>query len=100
MIKGQVSVHKIAITPAQVKTYNLLPNPAKETDPRSKAFIANHGISAWEVDAINPVELRRIIISEITTRVDIEAMDKVIEQENVDKARLTKAVKRSLFDKP
>jgi hypothetical protein len=88
-----VTVRKIALTLDQVKKYNPPPNPAKHSDPRSKEFIEKYGASSWEVDAINPSELRKIIKKEIERLIDKDAMRIIIEKENDDKMKLTKAVK-------
>jgi len=91
-------VYKIALTLGQVRKYNPPPNPAKHTDPRSRDFIARYGASSWEVDAIEPVELRKIIISEIETRVDMDLMKKIEAREEEDKNSLRDAVKK-IIDK-
>jgi len=87
-----VIVKKIALNMDQVKYYNPPPNPAKKTDPRSKKFIAKHGASSWEVDAINPAELSRIIKSEIESHLDMDLIKIIIDKENEDKERLLKSV--------
>jgi len=87
-----VVVKKIALTLDQVKKYNPPPNPAKHSDPRSREFIEKYGASSWEVDAINPSELRKIIKREIERLIDKDAMRIIIEKENEDKVRLDKAV--------
>lgn len=94
--QDQVSVQKIAIIPEQVRKYSLPPNPTKKTDPRSKAFIEKYGASSWEVDAINPEELQRIVKKAIVDHLDQPAMNKIIEQEKQDKTKLARAVKRMM----
>jgi len=90
---AEFEIKKIALNPDQIKKYKPPPNPAKHKDPRSKEFIAKYGSSSWEVDAINPVELRRIITKEIERFIDTDAMKIITDKENEDKMRLTKAVK-------
>ncbi len=87
-----VDVRKIALTLAQVKKYNPPPNPAKIKDPRAGEFIEKYGASSWEVDAINPNELRRIITKSIEGCMDKDIMSQIVDQENRDKARLKEAV--------
>lgn len=87
-----LTVDKIALTMPQIKKYNPPPNPAKLEDPRAQGFIAEHGASSWEVDAIEPKELRKIITRAIEMSVDQDAMQIVIEKENDDKMKLTRAV--------
>lgn len=88
-----VTVRKIALTLDQVKKYRPPPNPAKHSDPRSREFIEKYGASSWEVDAINPKELSRIVKRKIESYIDKDAMQIIIEKENDDKMKLTKAVK-------
>jgi hypothetical protein len=87
-------IHKIALTLDQVKKYNPPPNPTKRTDPRSRDFIQKYGASSWEVDAINPSELQKIITSEILAYLDIDGMNIIVDKENRDKERLSKAVEK------
>lgn len=94
-----VTVRKIALTLDQVKKYNPPPNPTKHKDPRSKDFIAKYGASSWEVDAINPKELRKIITREIESYIDKDAMRIIVEKENDDKMKLTKAVQQIMEEK-
>ncbi|MCJ7747899.1 MAG: hypothetical protein MUP27_09150 [Desulfobacterales bacterium] len=92
MFGVSVDVRKIALTLAQVKKYNPPPNPAKIKDPRAAEFISRYGASSWEVDAINPKELRGIIVKSIEGCVDKDLMRHILDQENSDKIKLTHAV--------
>ena len=49
-----VEVQRLALTMTQVKQYNPPPNPAKLTDSRADEYIATHGNSSWELDALDP----------------------------------------------
>lgn len=89
-----LEVRKIALTMAQVEQYNPPPNPAKMTDSRAKGYVALHGRSSWEVDALKPDILQRIIRRNIVGLLDKEAYQNVIEQEEKDKAALSDVVKR------
>jgi hypothetical protein len=85
-------VEKIALTIEQVRHFNPPPNPAKQTDPRAAAFVARYGASSWEVDALPPRELVRIIRSSLDRVVDKKRMKAVVAREELDKARLREAV--------
>lgn len=65
---GGVKVKRIALTYDQVRHYNLIPNPAKIADTRSKGYISQFGNQCWEIDAIEPDELVRLC------RASIEAL--------------------------
>lgn len=96
---AEFEIRKIALTLVQVKQYKPPPNPAKHEDPRSKEFIAKYGASSWEVDAINPKELTRIIKKEIERFIDKDAMRIILEKENDDKMKLAKAVEEIMEGK-
>lgn len=88
MALNQVDVEKIALTMDQVTTYNPPPNPAKMTDSRARNYVAVHGASSWEVDALPPEVLQRLVRVSIEEYLDSTKMDKIKEQEEVDKQRL------------
>ena len=87
-----LEVNKIAITKAQVNRHKPPPNPAKFSDPRATAYIAEHGPVSWEVDALPPRVLTTVIEQEIEALVDMDLMDEVKEQEERDKKLLLTAV--------
>jgi hypothetical protein len=87
-----VQVEKIALSPEQVDTYNPPPNPAKLTDPRAGAFVAKHGASSWEVDALPPDVLARLIRDAIEGVLDVPTMEAVKVREAADRTRLRAAV--------
>ena len=86
------TVTPIALTREQITKYNPPPNPAKRTDPRSKWFIDEHGTSSWEVDALKPEILNTILTDAIIDLIDIEKFQKKLDQEKVDKARITSII--------
>lgn len=90
--EASVSVQKIALTMAQVRQYNPPPNPAKMSDSRAAAYVAEHGDESWEVDALPPDVLQQLIRDAILGVVDLERMEEVREQEVRDKTRLRAAL--------
>jgi hypothetical protein len=94
MFGVDLAVVKVALTLNQVKVYNPPPNPAKRKDPRSKEFIKKYGASSWEVDALPPTELHKIIEAAMKALVDKKKMKMVIKMEEDDKAKLREAVKQ------
>jgi len=87
-----LDVQKLALTKAQIRQYNPPPNPAKVTDPRAAGYIALHGRTSWEVDALNPTILAGLIRTAFSGVVDMKAMKAVKQQEEIDKADLKRAV--------
>lgn len=54
MFMGGVEVNRLALNMAQVEEFNPPPNPAKTTDSRYAAYIADFGAESWELDALEP----------------------------------------------
>jgi hypothetical protein len=91
MFNADVQVEKIGLTMAQIQQYNPPPNPAKITDPRAEAYIARHGNQSWEVDALDPATLARLVTESFEEVIDQDMMDEVVVRENKDKEKLRKA---------
>lgn len=87
-VKDNFEVIPIALNKSQVEQYDLPPNPAKTTDPRSKEFIATHGNESWEVDALNPSILNNLLENSIKSFIDIELYNDILVREEEDKVRL------------
>jgi len=49
-----VQVERLALNMDQIEHYGPPPNPAKLTDARADAYIAEFGLSSWELDALEP----------------------------------------------
>jgi hypothetical protein len=83
-----ISVEKVALTMEQVEKYAPPPNPAKVSDPRAGNYIARHGASSWEVDALPPEVLAELIRSVMLQYVDLKKMQKIKRKEEDDKTTL------------
>lgn len=88
MFGADVYVKRVALTMNQVNTYNPPPNPAKITDSRCGKYIDQYGEESWELDALEPQMLTKLITNEVTALRD-DAMYKVIcEREEAEKREL------------
>ncbi len=85
---AEVELRRIALTMNQVETYNLPPNPAKETDKRSKAYITKFGNESWELDALEPTVISRLITNNILSFRDDKLYQEVCQKEAAGKAEL------------
>ncbi|MCC9154882.1 hypothetical protein LZP81_30920 [Streptomyces parvulus] len=65
LFEADVTVRRIALNMDQVLEYDPPPNPAKLTDSRATGYIREHGRSSWELDALEPTMLDRLIETEI-----------------------------------
>lgn len=70
-----VTVHRIALNMDQIEELNPPPNPAKITDSRAKEYIKRFGGKSWELDALPPAYLDRIIDATIRELIDTDLMD-------------------------
>jgi hypothetical protein len=89
---------RIAITPDQVKTYNLPTRPTKKTDPRSKKFDGE----SVEIDAMPPHTIRGLITDCISQHIDPLSWkrEKEIEKMEMDTLRdMVSALHRGGFDR-
>lgn len=89
---AEVEVEKVALTMRQVEEYQPPPNPAKLSDPRAGSYVARHGESSWEVDALPPDVLQQMIRARLDGLRDSTAWNKVLRQEKSDMARLKRAL--------
>ena len=65
-----IEVRRIALNYDQVLQYNPPPNPTKLTDSRADDYIANHGHTSWELDALEPSVIVSLIQTEIEDLID------------------------------
>jgi hypothetical protein len=82
LFAGQgVEVRRIALNMDQVRQYNPPPNPAKLTDKRADQYIRIHGDKSWELDALQPNIIEKLVEDEIRSMVDFEVWDETQERE-------------------
>lgn len=66
---GPVNVERLALNYDQVLELNPPENPAKETDSRYSEYLRNYGAASWELDAIEPRELARLVTEAIKAKI-------------------------------
>lgn len=89
---AEVKLRRIALTRAQIRQYRCPPNPAKENDARAVAYIAEHGAQSWEVDALDPLVLRRIAVKEITALIQPKPWAAVAARQERERETITAAL--------
>lgn len=65
-----VDVRRLALNMDQVEQYDPPPNPAKETDSRFAKYLDLYGDESWELDALEPTVLARLITDEVSELID------------------------------
>jgi hypothetical protein len=56
-----ITIKRIALTQDQVSGLPSFPATDKRKDPRYEWFVANHGERCWELDAMDPNDLRECV---------------------------------------
>jgi hypothetical protein len=85
---SMLQIIHVGLTRDQVREYNPPPNPAKKTDPRSKKYMVVHGIHSWELDALPPNVLIKLVEDAIRQFIDMKKYNAVIARENELKKKL------------
>jgi hypothetical protein len=89
-----LDVRKLALTREQIRQYRLPPNPAKMTDSRATAYVAEHGNNSWELDALPPTVFEGLVTDAIREVMDMRAYARHVEEEQRQRAALQKALDR------
>lgn len=87
-----VDVVPVALNMEQIKKFQPPPNPAKITDPRAGWYIKEYGKTSWELDALPPAELNRLVEDSILERIDYELYDEMCLHEAWDKLELKRKI--------
>jgi hypothetical protein len=83
-----VKVDRLALNYDQIEVLNPPENPAKTTDSRAEAYIAEFGESSWELDAIEPRAL-----ADLVRQATLELRDERLWNRNIkEEARMKKAL--------
>ncbi len=83
-------VKHIGLTMKQIKKFNPPKNPAKIKDPRAKWYIQEHGNNSWEVDALNPETLHKLVRKNVEEVIDKNLMNEQLKLEEKGKEELEK----------
>jgi len=86
--KEAFEVIPIGLTMEQIEEFKPPPNPAKNTDPRAKGYVAKFGNVSWEVDALKPNTMRKIVEHHIRDNMNIDIYDDLIIREESDKEKI------------
>jgi hypothetical protein len=65
-----IEIRRIALTREQVRDLPSFPASDKKNDPRHSWFVANHGQRCWELDAMDPNDLRDCVEKAIKKLID------------------------------
>jgi hypothetical protein len=88
--EGRATILRLADNPKQIATYNLPTFSAhtKKSDTRYPWFLATHGETCAELDALNPNILRALVQQAIEARIDWERWERAETTEQAEMASL------------
>lgn len=89
-----VTISRIALTMRQIEEKNPPPNPAKTTDARFGDYRRRYGDESWELDALEPSYLVRLVQSQIELRIDYDAWEERKAHIESIRSKLTASAKR------
>lgn len=92
-----VTVHRVALNMDQVEALKLPKNPAKITDSRAADYISKFGPSSWELDAIEPQALAKLVRDKVHDLRDSDIWGAAIKRETAMRNELLALAKKSKF---
>ena len=87
-LSDRIELDRIALNMPQIRHYNPPPNPAKITDSRYGAYVAQHGGKSWELDALDPRVLDSLIDNAIREHLDTSLYSECQAAEQRERDRL------------
>ena len=88
---AQIEFHRIALNMDQIEEFNPPPNPTKLTDSRANSYVDEFGLECWELDALPPDDMEKLVEREIKRYCDIDAWDEIKERQEEEREILDKA---------
>jgi hypothetical protein len=88
----------VALTYEQVQQYDLPPGPTKEKAQGRDDYVAEFGDRCWELDAIEPSELQRIVREAVEQHIDFDAWNRTLAEEKAERKVLTERFQNAKID--
>jgi hypothetical protein len=81
---GELSleVERLALLMKQIETMDVPENPTKMSDSRAEGYVALFGDASWELDAVEPTELARLVTEAVTGLRDEDLWSEAKERED------------------
>lgn len=94
MFRSNCQVRRIALTMDQVERYNPPPNFAKEADSRHAGYVEKYGTDSWELDALDPRTITRLIEDAVEDLTDEDRREALLEEQEIHRANILKVAKK------
>lgn len=92
--ESMFQIERLALNMDQVKRYKPPPNPAKLTDSRATGYLSKFGDKSWELDALDPKVIARMIRENVDSLIDDEKWEAAIAKEQRGIKKLAELAKR------
>lgn len=90
----EVEFRRLALNFEQVEQFDPPPNPAKVTDSRFATYEAQFGSESWELDALEPRVLARLVAEAVEDVVDRGLWERELAKEGVERATLESVARK------
>lgn len=87
---GDVEIKRIALNWDQIEQYDPIPNPAKVSDTRFEKYFAEYGDESWELDALEPDVIHKLVEDEIIRHKDPDKWKAMLRKEQEEKNVLSR----------
>jgi hypothetical protein len=85
---SKVCVQRLALNADQIKKYRPPPNPTKLTDSRAREYVEKFGKSCYELDALEPAVIVKLIRDAVSSVRDKGLWDDVVAEEKQKREQL------------
>lgn len=89
MFGADSTIQRIALNMDQVHKWKLPPNPAKITDSRFASYEEKYGPESWELDALDPTNIEKLLTAAAKKHMDMDEFQARIDVQEHDRALLT-----------
>lgn len=93
-----VMVIRLALNMDQIEELKPVPNPAKLTDTRAQAYVEQYGYTSWELDALDPAHIDRLIHENVDRLKDKDLWDRALLREVQEREYLAEIANIDLED--
>lgn len=89
-VEKDITIRRVALNMDQIERYGLkeLGQDVKSKDTRSKDYIARFGNKGWELDAIEPSELQKIVVDAVKEYIDQPRWSRAMRRDKQEKQGL------------
>lgn len=88
------TVDRIALNMDQIDEYQPPPNPAKTTDSRYRDYVQRYGENSWELDALEPQTIAKLITDKVLELRDHKKWGKAVKRETKGRKVLSDIAER------